>query len=362
MVRELATVYVAVNPARPERFLIRRATAVLRRGGLVAFPTETVYGLGAVAFSPLAVQRIFAVKGRPADNPLIVHVGYRWQVKEVARVTPEARKLMRLFWPGPLTLVLPARPELPAEVTAGLSTVGVRQPDHPVALSLLRSLEQPVAAPSANLSGRPSPTTGRHVLEDLGGQVDMILDAGPCRVGLESTVLDLTAEVPVILRPGGVSRETLEEVLGRVAVDPALASGGVPKSPGQKYRHYAPKAEVQLVSGEPPELASLIVARADGLAARGRRVGLLVSVETAACFPPTVREKYYLEVLGSRRQLEAVASRLYEALLACDRRGIEVILAETFPDKGLGLAIMNRLYKAAGAGRGHPSSPVSGPA
>lgn len=343
---------MVVNPARPERFLIRRAAVALRRGGLVAFPTETVYGLGAGVFSAGAVRRIFAVKGRPADNPLIVHVGYRWQVKQVAVVSQQARRLMRLFWPGPLTLVLPARPELPAEVTAGLATVGVRQPDHPVALAWLRCLAQPVAAPSANRSGRPSPTTGRHVLEDLCGQVEMILDAGPCRVGLESTVLDLTAAVPVILRPGGVSREALEEVLGRVVLDPALAGDAVPRSPGQKYRHYAPRAEVRLVPGEPPELASLIAVRAAGLAAGGRRVGLVVSAETAAYFSSSVREKYYLEVLGSRRRLETVAGRLYEALLACDRRGIEVILAETFPAQGLGLAIMNRLSKAAGTGSG----------
>ncbi|TDA69758.1 MAG: threonylcarbamoyl-AMP synthase [Clostridia bacterium] len=355
-------VCVRVTPARPERFLIHRAAAILRRGGLVAFPTETVYGLGAVAFAAGAVKRIFAVKGRPADNPLIVHVGYRWQVKDVARVTPQARKLMRLFWPGPLTLVLPARPGLPAEVTAGLSTVGVRQPDHPVALALLRTLGQPVAAPSANRSGRPSPTTGRHVREDLGGQVDMILEAGPCRVGLESTVLDLTAEVPVILRPGGISREALERILGQVALDPALAGEAVPKSPGQKYRHYAPRAEVQLVPGEPPGLASLMVSRATELAAGGRRVGLLVSEETAACFGEQVREKYHLQVLGSRRQLEVVAGRLYEALLSCDRRGMEVILAETFPDRGLGLAIMNRLRKAAGAGRENTFPPATGSA
>lgn len=347
--RVLLTRYLHVNPKKPAVEVIRLAAQVLQRGGLVAFPTETVYGLGASALNASAVQKIFAAKGRPADNPLIIHVARKGEVELLARVPVIADRLMDYFWPGPLTLVLPARPVVPPEVTGGLDTVAVRQPAHPVALALLRAARLPVAAPSANRSGRPSPTTGRHVLQDLHGIVDIILEAGPCAVGVESTVLDLTGEVPAILRPGGISREQLDAVLGGVVVDAGmLGPAEAPRSPGQKYRHYAPRGVMYLVEGEPPELAGRLGELVRQARRQGRKVALLISEETAGFYAGREPEPSIMEILGSRQDLSQVASSLYAALLACDSRGADVIYAETFPEEGLGLAIMNRLLKAAG--------------
>ncbi|MCG0239557.1 MAG: threonylcarbamoyl-AMP synthase [Firmicutes bacterium] len=343
----MATRILKVDPRRPDPDALAEAGAVIRRGGLVAFPTETVYGLGASALDPEAVRRIFAAKGRPADNPLIVHVADAQDLDRVVREVPAvARELMARFWPGPLSLALPRRPEVPDAVTAGLPTVGVRMPDHPVALGLIRAAGVPIAAPSANLSGRPSPTRAEHVLEDLDGRVDLILDGGETGVGLESTFVDLTARPPVLCRPGGITLAQLAEVLGEVRVDPAVLGKepqGPPRSPGQKYAHYAPRAPVVLVEGPLSRVQERIRSLIAEEAARGRRVGVLASAESRGLYPaPVVVE------VGSRSDLARVAANLFAALRSLDAQGADIILAEGFPEEGIGLAIMNRLRKAAG--------------
>lgn len=347
------TLYWSLDPIRPAPEVVAQAGEILRRGGLVAFPTETVYGLGANALDSRAVARIFEVKGRPQDNPLIVHVAHRGEVAGLisGEVPERASLLIELFWPGPLTLVLPAAPHLPPQVTAGLPTVALRMPAHPVALALIEAAGVPVAAPSANLSGRPSPTTARHVLEDLGGRIEAVLDAGPAAVGLESTVLDLTGPVPMILRPGGVTREELEEVLGEVLLAPGAAGesfGPVrPRSPGMKYRHYAPKATLLLVEGEPRRVVSRIEEQASAYLSRGMKVGILTFEETASLYH-LPQDRVHVVVAGSRKDPRAVASCLFSVLRRFDGLGVDVILAEGIEPRGMGLAVMNRLRRAAG--------------
>ncbi len=311
---------------------VRKAASILLRGGLVAFPTETVYGLGAAVDQIKAIDRIFAVKGRPADNPLIVHISCRAQLDRlVTYVSPAAEHLMDRFWPGPLTLIFPRFPAIPAEISAGLPTVAVRMPAHSLALKLIRAAGVPLVAPSANLSGRPSPTTARHVLTDLAGKIEAVLDGGPCRVGVESTVLDLTGARPVILRPGGVSREELEQAM-QVAVAPAHWHGGQnPPSPGMKYRHYSPQGSLLLITGAPERRRKLI----DSLARYYRDRGIPVELLTGAQLRRDAPDKGDL------------ARCLYGKLRSYDLRGIKVILAEETSPEGMGLAIMNRLRRAA---------------
>lgn len=380
---------------------VREAAEVLVSGGIVAFPTETVYGLGGDARRPEAVERIFAAKGRPADNPLIVHVGrLEDAVALAAGVSPLERRLMERFWPGPLTLVLPVRPGAVApQVTAGLDTVAVRVPDHPLARRLIAEAGCPVAAPSANRSGRPSPTLAAHVLEDLNGRIDGVLDGGPTGVGLESTVVRVLDGVIYILRPGGVTAEMLQACAGddAVVVDategaaaPAgcggtgaetgngAGSGGAdsagagsagtgtaggrapdapagrasaaavsdparPRSPGVKYAHYAPRGEMLLVTGDPARMREAVQAAARRKREEGRRVGILACSEHAAAY-----EADAVIALGSREAPAEVARNLYAALRECDARELEAIVAEGFPETGIGAALMNRLRKAAG--------------
>ncbi|MDI6710950.1 MAG: L-threonylcarbamoyladenylate synthase [Thermoanaerobacterales bacterium] len=338
------TFYWRVDPQDPDPAVIAAAAAVIRRGGLVAFPTETVYGLGADATNGAAVRRIFAAKGRPADNPLIVHISAMDELRPLVRDVPDvARALAGAFWPGPLTLVLPAAPSLPREVTAGLDTVGVRMPDHPVALALIRAAGVPLAAPSANASGRPSPTTAAHVLDDLGGRIDAVLDGGPAPVGVESTVLDLTATPPAVLRPGGVTVEQLEAVLGRAAVaDRKGENGGPPRSPGMKYRHYAPRTPLVLFEGPPPAVAEAIRRRAAEARAAGRRAVVLAAPETAGLYAPEP-----VVVTGPRDRPDKVAAALYDALRRADAAGADVILAEGPAPGGLGGTVLERLRRAA---------------
>jgi L-threonylcarbamoyladenylate synthase len=341
------TKIIKINAEKPEEAHLREAAAILRRGGLVAFPTETVYGLGAAVNHPQAIQRLYAVKGRPVDNPLIVHLDSYQRLPAVAvAVPPAARRLAGKFWPGPLTMVLPKKATVPAEVSAGLPTVAVRVPAHPVALRLLELAGIPVAAPSANLSGRPSPTRGSHVVEDLDGLVEMILDAGPTGVGVESTVLDLTGETPRILRPGGVTREMLEGVFGVGQVeeaDPATIESGRPLAPGMKYRHYAPKAPLYLVAGEPARVNRYIVDRLAEEEKTRRKPAVLAYDED---------RDYYRGVLffslGKREKPEEAAERLFSLLRACDEAGAESIYAAAPSRTGLGRAVFNRLWKAAG--------------
>jgi L-threonylcarbamoyladenylate synthase len=326
---------------------IQEAASRLREGALIAFPTETVYGLGADAQNDKAVQSIFRAKGRPGDNPLIVHIGEHSQLSDIAAHVPSvAEKLMDRFWPGPLTLVLPSAGTVSDNVTAGLPTVAVRLPEHPVARALLQVARCPVAAPSANRSGRPSPTEARHVLDDLDGRIDGVIDSGPTGYGLESTVLDVTGDEPALLRPGGITVEQLERVLGSVTTDPALidnATDRAPRSPGMKYRHYAPQGEMTLVGGSEGDMVRRIQALADQYRAEGLKVGILTTEER--------KEEYRADVVvacGSRKALPTVARGLYRALRQFDDAGVERVLAESFPECGWGRTIMNRLRKAAG--------------
>lgn len=345
------THYCKVDYSHPLGNCLFKGASILRWGGTVAFPTETVYGLGANALNPQAVEKIFQAKGRPADNPLIVHIAWEEELDKLAiHIPPVAYLLMETFWPGPLTLVLPRHPGVPDLVTAGLDTVGIRMPAHPVALTLLEKARVPVAAPSANLSGKPSPTNGLDVLRDLVGKVDLVMDGGPSKVGVESTVLDLTVDPPMILRPGGITQEQLVHILGQVQLDPALQEGAVgqPKSPGMKYTHYAPKAQVTVIQGmETSDLSFLNDLVIQGRR-KGQRVGLLLTSETAQAYRGNYAKPHYLEVLGSRRKPEEIANHLFRALRNCDRNRLDLVYAEGVSEEGLGMAIMNRLTKAAG--------------
>jgi L-threonylcarbamoyladenylate synthase len=334
-----------------DRRAIEEAAAWLREGKTVAFPTETVYGLGADAASDEAVRRIFAAKGRPSDNPLIVHVAGVADAERLAmRISPMAARLMERFWPGPLTVVLPCRHDRVApSVTAGLATVAVRVPAHPVALALMEAAQIPVAAPSANLSGRPSPTTAAHVREDLDGRIDGILDGGPAGIGLESTVVEADDNGRVtVLRPGGISLEQLREVAPDAALDEALlqnaaAADFAPKSPGMKYAHYAPRGAMVVVAGDSAERVVERMRRELAAAAeRGAKTGVLAFSEHLPRLDADVAIAY-----GSLRNPDEAASRLYGALREFDEHGVEVIVAEGWTESGIGLAVMNRLGKAA---------------
>lgn len=336
------------DPKRVDPEIIEKAARLIRQGGTVAFPTETVYGLGANGLDPEAVARIFAAKGRPADNPLILHISRIKDVFYLAEAVPlKAQVLMEAFWPGPLTLVLPSRSIIPSGVTAGLGTVAIRMPAHPVALALIEAAKRPIAAPSANRSGYPSPTTAGHVLDDLEGRIDAIIDGGPTGLGLESTVLDLTEAQPIVLRPGGITREQLEEVIGQVFVDPGLEDPDLaPKAPGLKYTHYSPRAQVIVLRGEPGAVAAKAQEALTANQAKNLPTGLLLSSET---WPLVDKEPAaYAREMGSHAALEDIAAKLYHELRMCDQAGCQVILVEGYPVKGLGEALMNRLLKSAG--------------
>ncbi|MEV5029756.1 L-threonylcarbamoyladenylate synthase [Paenibacillus sp. LPE1-1-1.1] len=327
---------------------LREAAAALRDGGLIAFPTETVYGLGADARSTEAVERIFSAKGRPSDNPLIVHIAHRKQLDELVLPYPKlASRLMDCFWPGPLTIVLPVRDEaLSPLVTAGLPTVGIRIPDHRAALALLEQAGCPIAAPSANRSGRPSPTLAEHVLEDLEGRIDGLVDDGPTGVGLESTVIELDGEHGIrILRPGGITREALQQAVPEARIDSASIEEPetAPRSPGMKYTHYAPQGELVLVQGDPGAVTAYIHAQAEAASRDGEVTGVLAFEERVAQYSAD-----HVLSLGSEAELDDAAHRLYAALRELDGVGAERIWAESSGEQGIGAALMNRLAKAAG--------------
>lgn len=319
---------------------IDEAAGLLQNGEVVAFPTETVYGLGADATSETAVAKIFAAKGRPADNPLIAHVATKAQLQQLVSTVPTfVDKLIDTFSPGPLTYILPSNGTCATNVTAEQSTIGVRIPSHPVAQRLLRKCDLPIAAPSANLSGKPSPTTADHVWQDLNGKIAGLLDGGPTGVGVESTVIDCTSEIPIILRPGGVTKEQLQEVIGDVMVDPALANAvGRPKAPGMKYRHYAPEVPMWLIEGPAEKLAEVIAEERENYA----KIGVIASEETSErlCADQVIS-------LGSKESLTDIAAHIYDALRTFKEGDVDLIVCEAFPEKGIGLAIMNRLKKAA---------------
>ncbi len=335
---------------------IIEAAALLKSGEVVAFPTETVYGLGGDAFSSEAVDKIFAAKGRPSDNPLIIHLYDQSELHLLVHDVPESAKLLlAAFVPGPLTLILKGNGRIAPNATAGLSSVAIRIPDHPVARALLQSCGLPLAAPSANRSGKPSPTTAGHVIADLDGRIAGILDAGETGVGVESTVLDLTVSPPMILRPGGISLEQIEEVIGEVTLDPSLGEEVVaPRSPGMKYRHYAPDAPLWIVDGEDVEtLRNRLAVEAKRLLEEGKRIGILTTIEGLEFYQNHIpaSETVVIESCGSRGDLNSVARLLYDRLRRFNHSEVDRILAEAFPTTGIGSAIMNRLVKAAGGRR-----------
>ncbi len=333
-----------VLSASPET--LSTAAELLSSGQLVAFPTETVYGLGANALDKDAVLSIFAAKDRPADNPLIVHIWHRAQLKDICEVSPLAEKLMDVFWPGPLTLLMPRKASIPLEVTAGLPTVAVRMPSHPVAAELLQVCNLPIAAPSANRSGKPSPTTAQHVFTDMDGRIPLIIDGGSCDVGLESTVLDINQDVPCILRPGGVTQAMLEAVIGQVTVAGSvlrpLQKGEKALSPGMMYKHYSPDGQVSLVEGDEVHVVAALQELHRQAESNGHRACVMCFSEHVAalcdCHPHD---------LGSKDCPEEVARRLFETLRRLDDEHMDAIFSEVVPPEGVGLAVMNRLGRAA---------------
>lgn len=333
---------------------LKEAGSIIRSGGLVAFPTETVYGLGGNALDKDASHKIYAAKGRPSDNPLIVHIAEFGEIDDVAvDISDNARKIMEKFWPGPLTVVLNKSQKVPYETTGGLDTVAVRMPEHKVARALIKEAGVPIAAPSANISGRPSPTVAKHVIEDMSDRIEMIIDGGQVGIGIESTIVDMTGDVPMILRPGYITKAMIEEVLGEVKVDKVVlaksvdeikGNGYVPKAPGMKYRHYAPKAELIMFEGDQEKVEKEINKRAKEDILKGKHVAIICTDESKESYSP---DKCTVKSIGSRKRQESIAHNLYYLLREFDNTDTDIIYSESFYDKGLGQAIMNRLIKAA---------------
>ena len=327
--------------------IIKKAGAIIREGGTVAFPTETVYGLGADALNPDAVRRIFEAKARPPDNPLIVHISSKEQLHDLVEDIPErAFDLMDVFWPGPITMIFKRKEIVPEVTTGGLDTVAVRMPDNPIALLLIEEAGTPIAAPSANRSGMPSPTTAQHVIADLDGRIDAVIDGGYAKIGVESTVVDMTSEIPVILRPGGIGIEEIRDVIGEVTIgypDKSLERGEVARSPGMKYTHYSPETRMVLVAGSISTVVDRIREFVSDYHGRGMRVGLLVTEETAEHI---IADEIF--ILGRRDDIALVASNLFAGLRYLDGRCVDVIIADgSMRDDGIGAAVQNRLRKAA---------------
>lgn len=343
----LKTVVKKVDESNIDPQVIREAGRILRSGGLVAFPTETVYGLGADALQAQAAANIYKAKGRPSDNPLIIHICCFEDIKEIVTYIPQAAKqLADAFWPGPLTMILPKSGKVPYETTGGMDTVAVRMPANKAALALIREGGGYIAAPSANTSGRPSPTLAQHVYEDLKGKVPLILDGGAVGIGIESTIVDLTEEVPLILRPGYISLEMLSKVIGKVDTDPGIAASVPdcrPKAPGMKYRHYAPDAEMFLVEGRQERVVAAINDLTKAQMRKGKKVGIIGTEETAGYY-----EQGYVVSIGSRQEEEEIAHNLYRILREFDKSGVDIIYSECFETPRMGQAISNRMLKAAG--------------
>lgn len=352
----MKTRMISINRAELDNASLQEAAAILRRGGLVAFPTETVYGLGANALDECAAAKIYAAKGRPSDNPLIAHIAKISDLQPLVSGIPEAgRRLMDAYWPGPLTMIFMKSSLVPYTTTGGLDTVAVRMPDDIIANRLIELAGIPVAAPSANTSGRPSPTTAGHVFQDMDGRIDMIVDGGPVEIGVESTIVDVTGDIPMLLRPGAVTVEMLRETAGRIEIDPAiegpLKSGIRPKAPGMKYRHYAPNANLTLIEDEnwdggaiSAKVVETIIRLASETAAKGQKAGIICTEETKALYP----EAAVIRSLGHRNREETIAHSLFAALREFDSLDVDDIYSESFSGDNLGRAIMNRLTKAAG--------------
>lgn len=341
------TKVIVIDEDNIDADLIAGAGEIIREGGLVAFPTETVYGLGGDALNPLSSKKIYSAKGRPSDNPLIVHIA---DVKDmeyiVNSVSESARKLADRFWPGPLTMILPKSDKVPFETTGGLNTVAVRMPVHKTALEFIRAAGGYVAAPSANISGKPSPTCAKFVIQDMDGRIEMIIDGGDAGIGLESTIVDLSGEVPMLLRPGYITVEQLREVLGEVDIDRTILDGDCkerPKAPGMRYKHYAPKGDLTILEGSTKSVVDEIIRRTNKAEGQGKKVGIIATDETASMYTADS-----VKSIGSRKDEETIAHRLYNILREFDDEDIEVIFSESFDTSGIGQAIMNRLLKAAG--------------
>lgn len=328
---------------------LKEAEAILKHGGLVAFPTETVYGLGGDALDEDAARKIYAAKGRPSDNPLIVHIAKVESLSDLAKSVPEtAYKLAEKFWPGPLTMIMNKSSKVPHGTTGGLDTVAIRMPNNKIALQLIHESGIYIAAPSANTSGRPSPTKAEHVIEDLDGKIDMIIDGGPVGIGLESTIVDLTGDIPTILRPGYITQEMLSEVIGTVEVDKAILTKQSnpnlkPKAPGMKYKHYAPKANLTIIEGELEKVVETINCSVDEKIKSGYKVGIIATDETLKKY-----KQGEIKTIGSRYDEEQIARSLFAILREFDDLKVDYIYSEGFSERNLGQAIMNRLLKAAG--------------
>ena len=343
----METKWIEIDENNIEKEVIEEAGHIIKGGGLVAFPTETVYGLGGDALNKESSQKIYVAKGRPSDNPLIVHI-CKWEdLEKIVKKIPESAKaLANAFWPGPLTMIFEKNDLVPDETTGGLSTVAVRYPNHKTAIAFIEAAGGYVAAPSANVSGRPSPTEGKYVYEDMNGRIEMILDGGLVGIGLESTIVDLTEEIPVILRPGYITEEMLLKVLGEVKTDPTIlnvAADMAPKAPGMKYRHYAPKGELTIVSGEMDKVVETINAQVKQAMDKGLKTGVIGTDETVGQYHADSKKS-----VGKRLDEASIARRLYQILREFDDEDVEVLYSEAFDETGVGQAIMNRLLKAAG--------------
>lgn len=349
------TIILKTNAYKPDPEILRKAADILIKGGLVAFPTETVYGLGAVVYDENAAKRIFLAKMRPPDNPLIIHIENIEMLNEVAvNIPEEAYKLIKIFWPGPLTLVLPRHPRIPRIVTGGLDTVAVRMPAHPVALELIKEVNTPIAAPSANLAGRPSPTRAQHVITDLYGRIDAIIDAGETLYGVESTIINMLVDPPLLLRPGAYTIEDIERVLGKKIEIPEFARGygeaEIALAPGIKYRHYAPETLLILVEVRNRsliELANTIISTAMEYLNRGEKTCIIGTSETINMYSSLSEKGAIILELGSRNNLFEIARNLFNMLRELDSLSCNIALVEGVEEKGLGLTIMNRLRKAS---------------
>ena len=341
------TKIIQVDEQHIQEELLRQAGGIIRAGGLVAFPTETVYGLGGDALNPDSSKKIYAAKGRPSDNPLIVHICRMEDLAYLVKEIPEAAvKLAEKFWPGPLTMIFHKSEAVPPETTGGLDTVAVRMPSHKAALAFIREAGGYVAAPSANRSGRPSPTSAKYVAEDMAGRIEMILDGGDVEIGLESTIIDMTEEEPVILRPGYITKEMLEEVLSSVGEDGTMMADNcrqAPKAPGMKYRHYAPKGSLMIVDGEEEQVTAYINGQTERLRKEGHKTGVIGTDATIARYRGDVCKS-----AGDRDDERTIAKELYRILREFDEEEVTAIFSESFDTAGIGQAIMNRLLKAAG--------------
>lgn len=343
----MKTIIRKIDREQIDQAVIDQAGEILKEGGLVAFPTETVYGLGANALDEEAAKKTYAAKGRPSDNPLIVHIADMKDLKKIVKEIPEsAEKLAERFWPGPLTMIFEKSEIVPHGTTGGLDTVAVRMPSDEIARELILAGGGYISAPSANTSGRPSTTTAQHVEEDLSGKIEMIVDGGPVDIGVESTIVDMTVVPPMILRPGAVTKEMLEETIGEVSVDQTLLSADSkepPKAPGMKYRHYAPKADLTVVEGDTKDVIAFINAKTKEAAENGRKSGVIATEETEGCYRGAD-----VKCAGTREDEMTIAAGLYRILREFDDDGVDVIYSEAFYSDGIGSAVMNRLLKAAG--------------